>query len=304
VSKLTSLPLLVILVGSLYSRSVAQHTVQSLLGLLPKDEAIQGWSRTDSARIYAGDDLFLHIDGGAVLFFEYGFQHLLATEYGNGHNESVTLEIYEMKDAGAAYGIYSVRSGRHAVPLSIGQEGTVGSYYVMFWKGNYYISLAASDTTLECRKALQTFARAVDLNISQPRQKPRLVELLPKRSLLKACYFRGNLGLSTVYTFDINDFFGMIDGVSGVYHDHTVFFFRYANEKEAHKRMVDIVDKLKSSERFSNFRVDGEISIVTDKKNQAVCVGQPSQYIAVSIATDVSVALHSCKSVVTGLLNH
>lgn len=42
-----------------------------------------------------------------------------------------------MRDAAAAYGIYTFHAGDEAKPTDIGDEGALGEYYVMFWKGAF-----------------------------------------------------------------------------------------------------------------------------------------------------------------------
>ena len=276
-----------------FSRAVSQDYKASLESLLPSNGTIEGWSTTDSARIYGGKDLYLFIDGGADLFLEYGFRQALAIEYQNVGRASINLEMYEMNDPGASYGIYSIRSGEEGTPMDIGRGGSAHAYYVMFWKGRYYVSIAASDSTPECREGLEALARAVDRKLSDEGQIPRIVESLPKVNLLKAGYFRGFLGLSSLQIFDLADMGHMVDGAFGDYGDHTILCMRYAGTTQARQRLDDISRVLKSNGRFKNYRVRNNITQVTDTRNRTLCFGQSGPHIIVSISVKQSVAIAS-----------
>ena len=275
--------------------SVAQQHKDPLPSLLPEPDAIQGWSRPDTARIYKGGDLYLFIDGGADLFFEYGFRQALAVEYQNVRGESINLEIYEMNDPGAAYGIYSLRSGDEATPLAIGQGGSAHSYYIMFWKGRYFVSVAASDSTELCRKGLETLARAIDRNASEQGRKPRVVDLLPKENLLKQRYVRGHLGLSTIHPFDTRDLFHSDEGAVGKYKDHSIFIMLYASAAEAQHRLEEIGRTLRATLRYTNYTVRDQMTTVSDGKNRVLCLAQAGVYIVASLAANERVAGASCR---------
>jgi hypothetical protein len=288
--------LLACLILAVVSPQVAsQDHKQSLLTLLPTEHIADGWSRIDTARVYEGEDLFSFIDGGASLFLEYGFTRVLASEFQNGRNESITLEVYEMKDPSAAYGIYSIRSSERAMPIAIGQEGSMRTDYIMFWKGNYYVSVAGSDSTTECRAGLLTIARTVDGRLDGAGTRPQLVELLPKKGLLKSRYIRGTLGLSTVYAFDTKDIVRSPEASVGSYHNHSLFLLRYGSATETRQRMTDIESMLSSSDRFAPFRIEDNVITVKDRKHQTLCFSQAGLYIVIAMSSDESIAVSSCK---------
>ena len=285
-----------IILAANLSLSIPQERKGSLLSLLPGDERIQGWTMSDTARIYEGKDLFLFMDGGADLFFEYGFQRVLAAEYRNAAGKSVDLEMYEMNDPGASYGIYSVHSGQEATPLNIGQGGSAHAYYIMFWKGRYYVSIAGSDSTEECRGGLETIARAVDRNLLQEGERPPIVQSLPKASLFKQGYFRGYLGLSTLRAIDFKDMFHMIEGAFGVYGDHTLVVMRYGSNTEARQRLAEITHELTLDGQFKGSEDRDKIMKASDTRNQQLCFGQSGSEIVISVSPEASVALASCKN--------
>ena len=272
----------------------------SLLSLLPSSEAIPGWSGIDVGRIYGGKALYAFIDGGADLFLEYGFRQVVAREYAGEGNASINLEIYEMEDAGAAFGIWSVRSGREAKPVHIGQGGSAHPYYIMFWKGQYYVSLAASDSSLVCRQGMESIARAVDHRLFAAGRQPTTMEGLPVEGLVHKRYFRGYLGLSSVRLLDLKEIFPALDGAAGIYADHAMILLRYDGESEAAQRLADISGKLKSDGRFNDFAHRGGLVCATDRRNQVICAGRSGSYLFIAVSSKASVAESSCNTAMNG----
>jgi hypothetical protein len=281
------------------SHGLSQIQRDSLLSLLPAAEAIPGWLRADSAQIYAGNDLYLFIDGGADLFFEYGFRQVVATEYHRAGGEPINLEIYEMNDPGAAFGIYSIRSGEEATSINVGEEGSLHPYYIMFWKGRFYVSLAASDSTVESRGCMDAIARAVDQNLSTQGQKPDIVKLLPRDNLLKQRYIRGYLGMSSTRLLDVKGIFPAIEGAIGTYRDHTMIFIRFGDARNAGRHLADINVNLKRDKRFKGYHHRDQSTKVVDSMNQTVCFGRSGLYVIVSISSEEAVAELASKKGVT-----
>jgi hypothetical protein len=294
--------LLAVQVAAAAHAGASQAQRDSLVSLLPASKAVPGWSRIDSAQIYAERNLYQFIDGGADLFLEYGFQKVLAAEYHETGGESINLEIYQMKDAGAAFGIFSVRSGRGAKPVDIGQAGCTHPYYVMFWKGRFYVSLAASDSSAVCGKGMDAIARAIDKNLLDLGQKPVIMELLPADGLLKSRYFRGYLGLSSVRLLELSEMFPAIDGSVGTYGDHAIILLDYRGESESSQRLAEIVGNLKSDQRFKGYEQRDQVTKVTDRRNQIICVGGSGSRIVITVSSDDAVAETACKEAITGLL--
>jgi len=63
--------------------------------ILPDDNFVVGWTTSGKTLRFVGSDLFNYIDGGAELFYEFGFKELLVQSYRQADNEMV-LEVYQM----------------------------------------------------------------------------------------------------------------------------------------------------------------------------------------------------------------
>ena len=48
------------------------------------EETDAGWTPSEDARVFSGDDLFIYINGGAAIYHEYGFEEVRVSEYSCG----------------------------------------------------------------------------------------------------------------------------------------------------------------------------------------------------------------------------
>ncbi len=279
----------------------SQEQTLDLRFLLPSESLLKGWPPADTARVYAGEDLFSLIDGGAVLFFEYGFDRAVAIEYTHGSGSSINLEIYRMKDAGAGFGIYSARSGGEGHAVAIGQEGTRHKDYVMFWKGDYYVTVTSSDTTAQCSATVDRIAQSVDRAIKKTGVRPRGVDFLPEAGLRKARYFRGGLGMGALPPLEPEDAAGIVDGVSGMYERGSVVILRYPNEDDAreHTRRLRKVIQVRAHDTGGQ---DNEgIATVHFSDGRVCCLGQSGASIVLAISPEELTAVSSVRRTIGSL---
>lgn len=140
--------------------------------------AAGAWSRADSVGVYTGKELFRLVDGGADLFFEYGFVRALASEYTRSPGASATTELYEMKSAAAAYGLFTSFTVGTGVVVSVGQEAVLGDGYCIFWKGTCVGMLTAASPDSSSGPALVELAKALSEEIRHTGEIPELCRRL------------------------------------------------------------------------------------------------------------------------------
>jgi hypothetical protein len=90
---------------------------------------------------FDGSALWGHIDGGADLYLEYGFDRLLFQEI-KWNDVNFRVEYYRMKNAEAAFGIYSVSRFKCAKTDTITKFICVNPYQIQSALGRFYISIA------------------------------------------------------------------------------------------------------------------------------------------------------------------
>lgn len=276
--------LLVLLLSAVPAgRIAAQERSTDIATLLPHAGETGKWRQSDSARIFSGEDLYEFIDGGADIFIEYGFIKVISSEYRNGGMAPIKLEIYEMADDAAAFGMYSISAGSGGRTVKIGNGGSLNDSYLVFWKERYMAFVSSDDTTGETLEEILTIAENVERRIGEYGIKPRLSSMLPSQDLRECKYVRGFLGLSSVYDFDSRNIFGVREGAVGRYNDYRLFIFRYTSEEEAGKWYAYSRDNLRTNSGFSDFQDHNERFSMTDRKGSRLCVARHEGFIVVVI---------------------
>ena len=243
-------------------------TQHDISGYLPVPGSVEGWRPVGSPRVFEGEDLYDFIDGGAVIYYEYGFRQTITQEYENDDGQSIHLEIYEMTSSSSAYGIYTFNRGVEGNRVDIGDEGTIADYYLYFWKGNFLVTLIASDFNKGASEGLLPIAIEVDKRMTKTGYRPSLCNMLmiEGQTPLHIIYLKGTLALRNVYYFAADDIFGLKEGVVGDFGDFRLFVFKYNDAKESNRWYVTARDAMRKEQRFVNFTdYDDEFSVVDEQ---------------------------------------
>jgi len=169
-------------------------------GLLPGPGAVPGWRPDGNAKVFTGSGLYGHIDGGAEIFFEFGFEELTVQRYARG-TDGVELELYRMRDPAAALGIYLGRCGRETPDPDLRERHTAGRHELMLVRERYFLIAANLDGSPAVAPQLVAFARAVAAALP-PAQPVAVLELLPhaRRVAGSERLIRGALALQSIIT--------------------------------------------------------------------------------------------------------
>jgi len=142
---------------------------QKLLALLPEDNSVPGWTRAGDVKIFTPDNLFEYIDGAAESYFVYGFEEVAAAEYHNPKQKSsIVLDLYRMKDARNAFGIYRSELYPDADFKQIGVEGYLGETALNFWAGSYYVKVTVFEEGDAIRQEMMKLAGRLVKKIGEP----------------------------------------------------------------------------------------------------------------------------------------
>ncbi|UCG52804.1 MAG: hypothetical protein JSW58_04420 [Candidatus Latescibacterota bacterium] len=259
-----------------------------LASLLPRAGDVEGWVPEGEASSAEGEDLYLLINGGAEIYREYGFKEAVFQTYGTANGKSINLEIYEMENETAAYGMYTYKTGEEGTFIGVGHDGWFESYYLNFWKGNFLVTVVGLGTDTTTFSGVEDVARAVDKKLKFEPKKPRITSYLPKENLRVngVTYLKGNLALSNQYFFDENNIFGLKEGVIGRYDRYSVFIFQYSDQNESAKWYGSARNHLEHSPRFNGFLSrDAEFEI-SDTKNNRLSVKHYREWILIILGID------------------
>ena len=210
-----------------------------LQGFLPSSAKAQGIKikKDGEARIYEGKKLFDYMDGGAELYYEYGFEQGCVQRYKAKQGE-VTAEIYQMDTSAHAYGVYTFDTqGEHP---SIGQDATYARGLLSFWKGRYCVRAFSENEKF--KDILLALGQAIAKKIPQEGERPAILAFLPPQWVVEdsLLYFRGQIALNNSYFLSHQDVLFLSKGAEGLtfqYKPETqplrVIMVRYAGRPQA-----------------------------------------------------------------------
>jgi hypothetical protein len=173
-------------------------------------------------KVFTSEDLYGHIDGGAEAFLELGFEQLTVQKYKDGTNE-LAIEIYRMRDAAAARGIYLARCGKETRDPALKERHTASRQQILLQRHRYYIVIY--NTAGGAANAPMLVKAALAMAPKLPADTPvPVLDVLPAAGLVpgSARVIRGPVSLQALYTLgdgDILQLGGTITGVGGDYKD-------------------------------------------------------------------------------------
>ncbi len=281
---------------------VSVSSAQDLSGLLP--DSVAGLRKSDTTRIYVGNGLFNLIDGGADIFKEYGFSKVAVQRYSDSNDGYVDIELYEMKDSAAAYGIFSLVTRSTGERIDFPGEANAGDGFLLFWKGKYYVSLTASissDDAWLVRAAEEMTYRIPGSG------KPCLVSMFDEgasknQPKLKIAYIRGGLALYNLSTISFGDGFGFVDGICLSTNEAKSFVFTYSTGEACAKNYSMMSEHLKNTGDWDSLYSEPGAGLFGRRKEYLKSVRLWSR-IVVSISenkTDVEKMAEEIRGVLTG----
>jgi len=254
--------------------------------VLPRPGEIHDWHPAHSPQVAVGEDLFLLINGGAEIYHEFGFRQAVMQQYNNNHNKSINIEIFEMTDSAAAFGMYSNKTGDAGEWLVIGDEACLEDYYLNFWKGHFIVTLTGFDSDPETRAGLMELAEGISAKIAGKGVRPPLIRLLPADNLKQGgiTYFRGPLALFNSYGSLPNLRRYQLEGVMGDYGSQRIIILRYEDKaKSAH--CFQAGSPLESDSSSPQSRTGRNLVSLTDDEGNMVQMALWVEYILLVIGS-------------------
>ncbi len=172
--------LLVILLIGVNSAFSAQSDSLRLAKLLP--EKFNDYRGEDVCEFYTTNNLFDYMDGGAELYFAFGFRSLLHRVYRAPNKPEILVDIYDMGTPQNAFAIF-VQSRQQKIDVTLGRGGQYVRGFLNFWKDRYYVTMLILKDTFDQQKEVLSFARHIAANIPEGALMPFFLERLPFRNL-------------------------------------------------------------------------------------------------------------------------
>ena len=233
---------------------------KTIENFLPVNE-IEGWQPMGETLIYEGDDLFFLINGGADIYLEFGFGQVISRNYTDETGNILKVELYEMLDEDAAFGIYSLFKIDEGT-TQFAQAGRMSDTHVRFRTNRYFGIIMLQTSNPNSNKSMVGFAKFLLNALPGGIENPKIADMLPDEGFisLDVKYFRGNIGLSNVYGFGSGDIFGFSEGVYGNYGSHSLIILKYEDNNELEEITQKIHGNLMNNKKFSDFEIN-ELSL-------------------------------------------
>ncbi len=262
-------------------------TGQSIESLLPSQEELQGWKISEDPVVYVEDRLFELINGGADIYLEYGFARVISVHYLDPSQNNIQLEIYEMSDDAAAYGIFSITQQAAGWTKDFGTISSVSEDYISFWKSRYYINISWSSRQHIDPPLMAYLARLVAGKIGEAGNLPELMGFFnAANGETKTIYLKGRLGLSNFYYFDYRDIFQIREGLARAREGYYQIIFKYSDTETAVEITGSSKQSIANNKRFIDLENAFQGYSCKDNKGNLILVRQVESYLVVLVATD------------------
>ena len=218
----------------------------------PPEGFLRGWKREGPPRIFEGAGLYGHIDGGAEVFLEMGFDRVKVQRYRRGDAE-LLVEVYRMIDPTAALGVYLLKCGRETPLQGLHARNTANRWQALLCRGTAFVILSNCSGDESASRALPAFAHYVTEGIPEAKG-PDPFDVLPKEHRVPGSerVIRGPFTLTRTYTLGEGDL--LLLRKYGV----TAVAAEYAAEREATftRIVAPYPDENAAAAAFENARVN------------------------------------------------
>jgi hypothetical protein len=177
---------------------------------------LAGWQPLGSPRVFRGAELYGHINGGAELYLELGFEEVEVREIGRG-GAVLEIELYRMTDAAAALGAYLARCGKETPAAGLADRHTAGRHQLLLWRERFLVVVNNPTGQSTLAPALVEVAAALSERLpSSPQLDP--FSALPAGGRIAGSerIVRGPVGLGAFITLGEGDVLQLATGITAV----------------------------------------------------------------------------------------
>jgi len=143
-----------------------------------------GWTQSEAIHQYTADNLYDYKDGGAEGYLIYGFTGMKSITCKSGAN-TLTIDVSEMNDADAAYGLFATNRDPRLPIAKIGMGGQVQPLSATFAKGKCYVEIVenAADPNSDHTAELQALVNKMQQRIEGRDTPPEALAWFPTENL-------------------------------------------------------------------------------------------------------------------------
>ena len=256
---------------------------------VPEDNAVKGWIQEGTTLRFPANELYGHIDGGAELFLEFGFDELLVQRYIHDGLE-IDMEIYRMSTPLAALGIYLIRKGNEKPVDGVKARSTGNQYQITALKGRDYIQINNLSGEAAILPDMIQMLNLV-LGIIPDAHTPDVFNVLPTENKITGSemIMAGPYALQPIFTFGEGNILGLSDSLYAVAADYG------SDSNRTTRLIIDYKTVDRAAKIFENLKrnLDPYLKIVMEKENSFVIADYYDQFdLIVRDNNLISIHLH------------
>ena len=143
-----------------------------------------GWEASGVVRQFTAENLYDYKDGAADGYLSYGFARMSTIDCKSGA-DTLTIDVSEMNDADAAYGLFTANRDPKLPIAPIGMGGQIQSQSATFAKGKYYVEITevADNPNADHSAVMQAFAAGIEQRLQGRETAPEALQWFPKENL-------------------------------------------------------------------------------------------------------------------------
>jgi hypothetical protein len=143
-----------------------------------------GWEASGQVRQFTAENLYDYKDGAADGYLSYGFARMWTIDCKSGA-DTLTIDVSEMNDADAAYGLFTANRDPKLPIAKIGMGGQIQPQSASFAKGKYYVEIVevADNPNADHTTVMQAFAAKMQQRLEGRESPPEALQWFPQENL-------------------------------------------------------------------------------------------------------------------------
>jgi len=162
--------------GSAWTDEVSEHLEKAgrVIGLLPGDDEVSGWKRSEKLlRASNEEELYRIFNGGASLYIQHGFHSFVGQSYKGPKRTELEVHIFDQGTPQTAEGLYEnpyTKPSRMKEINDLGEKARIDmtplfAHGVDLMQKGFFVRVIIQDKTEEGMKAALSFARSISKKI-------------------------------------------------------------------------------------------------------------------------------------------
>lgn len=143
----------------------------------------EGWRLFDDTVLtFTAENLYEKINGRAEFYLAYDVVDMTFASYekGGAAGQFIDVSVYDMGTPPHAFGVFAGERTFEAPPLELGRASYRSGANYFIWKGQYYVQIIASDTTVDLQRLGFDIGREVASVLSDDNEAVWGLDALPQ----------------------------------------------------------------------------------------------------------------------------